>query len=252
MGSKPRILLLDIETAPHRVFAWGLRDQDVHLDQIEAVGYTLCWSAKWLGERKMHFRSIHADGRRRMLRAIYDLLREADVVVHYNGTRFDLPTLNQEFLALGWGPPEPYQQVDLLLAVRRQFRLASNKLDFVARALGLGEKMAHKGMELWRGCMDGDAGAWRTMERYNKRDVELLERLYARLLPWIPQHPNVGMWARGERPVCPNCGSKRVERRGAYHSRTRAYQRWSCRECGKWMRSRTAEKDTGPKVVGVE
>ena len=39
---EPRILLLDIETAPHRVFAWGLWGQDIYLDQIEEPGYTLC------------------------------------------------------------------------------------------------------------------------------------------------------------------------------------------------------------------
>ncbi len=41
----PKILLLDIETAPHRVYAWGLWGQDIYLDQIEAPGYTLCWAA---------------------------------------------------------------------------------------------------------------------------------------------------------------------------------------------------------------
>ncbi len=78
----PKILLLDIETAPHRVFAWGLWGQDIHLDQIEEPGYTLCWAAKWLGPgRKMMFNSVQGmfnsvqgRGRKGMLRGIYSLI----------------------------------------------------------------------------------------------------------------------------------------------------------------------------------
>ncbi|KKK58739.1 hypothetical protein LCGC14_3041410, partial [marine sediment metagenome] len=181
----PRILLLDIETAPHRVYAWGLWGQDIYIDQIEAPGYTLCWAAKWLGSKQMMFASVQSPGRKKMLRNIYSLITEADIVVHYNGTKFDMPTLNKEFVIEGWPPPSSYKQIDLLLTARRQFRLASNKLDWVARSLGLGQKMKHKGMELWRNCMAGDPASWRTMERYNKRDVVLLEKVYLALRPWV-------------------------------------------------------------------
>ncbi len=224
---EPRILLLDIETAPHRVYAWGLWGQDIYLDQIEAPGYTLCWAAKWLGRREMQFASVHRDGRKAMLKRIYRLIEEADIVVHYNGTKFDMPTLNKEFVIEGWPPPSSYKQIDLLLTARRQFRLASNKLDWVARSLGLGRKMKHKGMELWRGCMAGDPASWRIMERYNKRDVGLLEKVYLALRPWVVNHPNVALYSGEKRPACTNCGSLRVIRRGYYYAKSRRYRRFS-------------------------
>jgi hypothetical protein len=34
----PKILLLDIETAPHRVYSWGLWKQDIHIDRIIEPG----------------------------------------------------------------------------------------------------------------------------------------------------------------------------------------------------------------------
>ncbi len=246
---EPRILLLDIETAPHRVFAWGLWGQDIHLDQIEEPGYTLCWAAKWLGSKQMMFASVQSPGRKKMLRNIYSLITEADIVVHYNGTKFDMPTLNKEFVQEGWPPPSSYKQIDLLLTARRQFRLASNKLDWVVRSLGLGKKMKHKGMELWRGCMAGDPACWRIMERYNKRDTSLLEKVYLALRPWVVNHPNVALYTGEKRPACTNCGGLRVMKRGYYYAKSRRYRRFSCKDCGANMRARLSEKESAVELT---
>ena len=100
----------------------------------------------------------------------------------------------KSFLKLGWLPPRPFLEIDLLQSVRSRFRLTSNKLDFVAQFLGLGQKTKHKGMQLWKDCIDGDAAAWEVMEEYNKQDVVLLEDLYLYLLPWISNHPNLGLY----------------------------------------------------------
>ena len=54
-------LILDIETAPHRVYAWGLWDQNIYIDQIEEPGYTLCWAAKWHGKNKVMFKGLKKD-----------------------------------------------------------------------------------------------------------------------------------------------------------------------------------------------
>jgi DNA polymerase III epsilon subunit-like protein len=89
------------------------------------------------------------NGKKTMLKKIHSLLDECDAVIHYNGTRFDIPTLNKEFLEAGMPPPSPYHQIDLLKTSRKEFRFPSNKLDYVARALGLGQKTKHEGFELW-------------------------------------------------------------------------------------------------------
>jgi DNA polymerase elongation subunit (family B) len=249
-----KTLLIDIETAPNRVYTWGLFNQNVAINQIDEPGYTLCWAAKWVGNRNTMFSSIQRDGKRSMVTQAYELLNEADAVVHYNGTRFDIPTLNQEFLSQGFGPPSPVVEIDLLRTARRRFRLPSNKLSYVAAYLNVGEKISHKGMELWRECMQGDAEAWRTMEQYNKQDVVLLERVYERLLPWIPNHPNHALFVTADAPVCPNCGSTHVQKRGTYYTKTMQYQRYHCQECGTWSRGRTSvgDKETRQNtLVGV-
>lgn len=228
------MLFLDIETAPNKAYVWGLWEQNVNPSQMEASGYILCWSAKWLGNTVMHFDSVEKHDARRMLRGIHALLDKADVVVHYNGTKFDIPTLNKEFIKHGFAPPSPYKQLDLLQVCRRAFRFESNKLDYVSAALEIGRKVKHEGFELWVKCMAGDAKAWQRMGRYNRGDVILLEKLYRRLRPWIIKHPNYSAHAQGL--VCPKCGSGKVQQRGEQVAQTRTYLRYHCQSCGGWFR----------------
>jgi DNA polymerase elongation subunit (family B)/predicted RNA-binding Zn-ribbon protein involved in translation (DUF1610 family) len=233
-----KVLLLDIETAPNKVYVWGLFQQNIAINQIEEPGYTLSWSAKWLDDKEIMYSDIR-DGNEVMLGKIYDLVDEADVVVHYYGSNFDMPTLSREWVVQGWKPPAPYIQIDLCNIVKKRFKFPSNKLDYVARQLKLGHKIPHKGMELWRGCMEDDAASWRTMKSYNKQDVNLLERLYKKLLPWIANHPNRGLWNNSEKFLCPHCGSVHVEKRGYYYTKTMMYQRYRCNDCGAWSKERT-------------
>ena len=86
--------------------------------------------------------------KKKMLTGIHKLIDQADVIITYNGARFDLPILNKEFLLHEMPPPAPYKQVDLLKVARNRFRFVSNKLDFVSQALGVGKKTAHAGFQL--------------------------------------------------------------------------------------------------------
>lgn len=241
-----RILMLDIETAPHQVYAWGLWDQRIALNQIVKPGYTLCYAAKWHGEREMFFESVHKSKPATMLKRVHKLLDEADAVCHYNGTSFDIPTLIGEFMTHHMKPPAPFKQIDLLKTARKA-RIASRKLDYVSQMLGLGSKTAHKGMPLWTACMEGDASAWKIMEKYNRQDVRLLESLYDELMPWIPTHPNRN--AYDETEACPKCGGEKHQRRGYQHTATRKYARFQCVSCGTWFRSTKSTPMSIPYVA---
>lgn len=247
---KMKVLYLDIETAPTQCYTWSLWPKYISPDDITMAGYTLCWAALWEGERSVEFGSIK-DGEKEMLVRIHQLLDEADAVVHYNGTKFDVPTLNREFVRHGMAPPSHYHQIDLLKTVRKQFRFESNKLDNVCKRLGLGGKVKHKGMSLWYGVMAGNAADWKTMERYNKRDVKILRKLYKHLLPWIHNHPNVGMYVDDPKsPVCTNCGSSNVVKKGTqYNTKAASYDRFKCNTCGTPMRGRKQNNRTSENVL---
>lgn len=238
-----KILLLDIETAPHLAHVWGLWQQNVGLPQLLESGYTLCWGAKWLGEKEVFFGSVR-QGPERMTRDIHKLMSEADAIVHYNGNKFDIPTLNKDFLLQGLSPPSPAKQIDLLQVVKRRFRFPSNKLAYVSEALGIGSKVSHEGHELWIKCMAGDDAAWRSMLTYNVQDVRLLESLYHKLLPWIKGHPNHGLHNPDNSEVCPKCGSENFQRRGFEYTSTCTYRRFQCCSCRGWFRGAT---NVGPR-----
>jgi len=231
-----KLLLLDIESSPITAHVWGLWQQNVQLNQIRDTGGVLCWSAKWFGDKEIHTGSLFVDGKKKMLKKVHELLDEADGVIHFNGKRFDIPVLYKEFLLAGMPPPSPFKHVDLLLVARSQFKFPSNKLAFLAQQLGIGEKTHHKGHELWVEVMQDNPKAWATMLKYNRQDVRLTEALYKKLLPWIRQHPNHGIYS-SQGHCCPNCGSTRMQARGNAVTLVNSYKRFQCQECGTWSRS---------------
>lgn len=246
-----KILLLDIETAPNLAYVWGMWQQNISMDKIVANGHTLCWAAKWHGQKEMMFSSVHEDTPKQMLRKIHRLLDESDAVVHYNGSSFDIPTLNKEFLTHGMTPPAPYKQIDLLTVVRDRFRFPINKLDYVVQQLGLGKKVRHPGFQMWVDCMGGDEKAWKKMEKYNRGDVVILERLYEKLKPWVRNHPNVGAFDPSDIEKCPACGGKHLQRRGTAVTCDVKYQRYQCLDCGAWSRGKKAVAKSRVTLKGI-
>lgn len=244
-----KTLLIDIETTPNLAHVWGLWDQNVGLNQLLVPTEMLCFAAKWLDEPRMFFgRQRALDGDKEdMLALVHSLLDEADVVMHFNGRRFDVPHLNREFVQRGMVPPSPYHQIDLLSAVRKQFKFPSNKLEYVLKALGLQGKLKHEGHELWIRCMAWDDKAWRKMAAYNKRDVRALEDLYYRIQPWVPNHPNAGLYVDDPEAHqrCPGCGSVNLTMQGHRYTSIGKYQRFQCSDCFKWSSS-------GKRVAGTD
>lgn len=236
-----RTLLLDIETAPNIAHVWGLWQQNVAINQLVDSGYVLCWAAKWLGDSGVMFDSIHKSKPKAMLKRVHGLLSECDVVVHYNGKSFDIPTLNKEFILHKMTPPAPYKQIDLCQVAKSTFRFPSNKLAYIAKVLGISEKKTTRGHELWVGCMNNDPECWKEMEEYNRADVVSLEGVYERMRPWVRSHPNHGLYDEPGLPVCPSCGSGRIQRRGYARTTVNKFARYCCMDCGSWSREAITE-----------
>jgi hypothetical protein len=240
-----KILTLDIETRPNLAWVWGIWQQNVGINQIEESVEVICFAAKWHGEHKIHYRSVYHDGKEDMLQDLWGFLNNADAVVHYNGAKFDIPHINREFLLAGMDPPAPYKQIDLLKTMKKQFRFPSNKLEYIAQSLGIGEKLKHEGFELWRRCMSGEDSAWKLMRQYNINDVALTELLYERIKPWLVNAPSFAAYR--QEGVCPGCGSSELQSRGFAYTQQSKFQRYVCRDCGKWSRSTEAVKDVDGK-----
>jgi uncharacterized protein YprB with RNaseH-like and TPR domain len=186
-----KILMLDIETTPMQVYTWGLWDQNIGINQIIKHTEMMCFGAKWLGQKKVTFKSVHHDGKQNMIETLHEMMDQADVLIGWNSAAFDHKHIRREFLEAGLEPPSATKDLDLMTVVKANFLFPSNKLDYVAQKLGVGAKVKHSGFELWIDCMDGKESAWREMRKYQIQDVELLDKLYEVLLPWLPGKSSV-------------------------------------------------------------
>lgn len=228
-----KTLAIDIETSPNAAHVWDLWNQNIGINQLRESTRVICAATQFEGE-PVEFFSEWDDGTDEMLLGIWARLDAADVIVHYNGQRFDVPHLNREFLQADFYPPSPYKQVDLYREVKKTFSFPSYKLAYVADALGIGQKVKHEGHELWIKVLAGDADARKRMQVYNEQDTKLLLPLYHHIRPWIPS-PSYGAMTGDD--VCPACGSADLQREGHAYTSTGKYQRYVCGECGKWSRS---------------
>jgi hypothetical protein len=118
----------------------------------------------------------------------------------------------------------------------------------VSTALGYEGKEDHEGHALWTKVLAGDKAAQRKMRRYNMRDVECLEELYDRLLPWMPNPPSHAVDSP-EGSVCPFCGSGQYQRRGFASTAQGRYQRYQCQSCSGWFRD--VKRESGANVRPV-
>lgn len=185
----------------------------------------------------------------KLVRHLWRLLDECKILVAHNLLAFDEKKVNARFLYYDLPPPSPYKTVDTLKAVRRVSANTSNKLDDLGNLYGIGRKVKHQGIDLWLACMAGDRAAWKKMAKYNKQDVLLLEKLYKRILPWIPNHPPMGMLTPNT--ACPRCGSSKGFHKGGLHlNKTTEYQVWRCKSCRGQARTTLNLRETKP-LVGI-
>lgn len=242
----PRILVLDIETAPALAFIWRLFKENVGVNQLAANSEMMSYAAKWLGEDAVIYDDARHDiNDARIVEGLSKLLEEADFVVAHNGRKFDLRQIRGRAVLLGIKPFPPVKVIDTFEIAKKEFGFLSNSLAFLTKAFGVEEKLAHKkfpGFELWAECIKGNMEAWEEMRIYNIGDIISLEQVYLKMRGWATDHPNVAVFMEAtEKAICPKCGSDHLQKRGFHRTNVSTYQRFSCNDCGGWSRSRFSE-----------
>jgi len=246
LKSNPKILILDIETAPVLAYVWRTYKANVSHDQISTDWYILSFAAKWLHDDAVMY---HDQSRKKdieddaaLMARLHKLLDAADIVVAHNGKQFDVRKIRARFILNGLPPPSPFKVVDTLIEARKAFAFTSNRLVALTDTLCPEQKKddhkAFPGFELWAECLKGNRRAWQAMKTYNQQDVRALEALYLKLRPWMEGHPNVAAYTDPDTVSCPKCGSLHLKKRGHAYTQTNKYQRYRCEDCGGWARGR--------------
>jgi len=239
---EPKILYYDIETSPNLSYTWGKWEQNVI--EFEREWYMISFAYRWnngkthacaLPDYKTYKKDPHND--KELVRKLWELFDEADIIVAHNGDAFDIKKSNSRFLFHGLTPPSSYKTIDTLKVAKKYFKLNSNKLDDLGNLLGVGRKIDTGGFELWLGCLRGDKKSWYKMVKYNKQDVDLLCNVYQKLRGWMNNHPNVNLYDEKD-GRCPICGGEHLQKRGYGYSKSGRHQRHQCTDCGGWSKGK--------------
>jgi DNA polymerase elongation subunit (family B) len=250
-----KILLLDIETSPKKGYFWRVWKENIPPIMLQQDTRIISFAAKFFDRDKIFYQDIQGainnKGEKLLLKYLWVLWNQSDVIVAHNGRAFDIPTVLTRFVSYGFKPPKPPRYYDTFLEAKKHFNFTYNRLEHLAIALGCKvKKYKHRkfpGDELWVECLKNNPEAWKEMREYNTQDVIVLEQVYKKLRPWSDSHPNIALM--NDRPGCPVCGSQKVQRRGVQVNKTLKKARFQCQDCGHWFSDPLSAKDKNGKVL---
>ena len=94
----------------------------------------------------------HSD--KKLLEEFVKVVEIADELVAHNGDNYDIKWLRTRCAFHGIKFPDKIPSYDTLKKARKQFRLNSNKLDYMAKFFGVGQKLETGGFQLWLDVLD--------------------------------------------------------------------------------------------------
>lgn len=241
---KREILTIDIERLPGTAYAFDPKTRYIPAQNWVTRPRTVCYAFRWYGQKRINY---HAEWSHDLAQQSWDLYDRADIVITYNGIRFDNKHLKSLWFEAGLPMPRPWKDVDLF-AVVKQFGWEFKSLDDVTRRLGRPGKVHKYDIEETQAACDGDKAARKALREYNAGDVELTEWLYDRLRGWMPNHPHLG--AFGDEKRCNQCGSEDLTNVGTtYKAVMLEYGLYRCSDCGGLSRAGWVARDASTRGV---
>lgn len=246
MANKPKILAWDLETSFNILASFRLFDRaglSIPHGNILQERNIICASWSLIGESQVYSACVapeKPDDDKFVVELLHDVLSNVDAIVHHYGDRFDLPYFNARAIKHGLKPIPPIIQIDTKAIAKSKFLFNSNRLDYLGQFLGLGKKIKTDG-DLWLGCLRGDKKALAKMVKYNRQDVRLLKRVFAKLRPYVPTKVNQQLF--GNPDACPSCGSRKTQKRGYDYTGKTKFQRHQCTSCGNWFRGKRVKAE---------
>lgn len=240
-----RRLFFDLETSPNTVFSWRIgRKIDLTPDNIIDERSIICACYKWEGEKKVHSIQWSKGDDKALVKELASVLNSADQVVGHNGDRYDIPWVKTRAIFHGVEVMPKYVSIDTLKLSRGGFSFNSNKLDYIARFLGLKGKIS-TGYDLWKKIvLFNDKKSMNKMVKYCKNDVVLLEQVFKKLQPYTASRVHVGVFLGKDKCSCPECASSNVQSRGYMVSASGGKKRrLQCTDCAKWFSVSMTKKD---------
>lgn len=197
-------------TQPAKILLFDLECTSLKADfgSIIAIGW------KWLGDDEpvtVWTGSPRSD--RTLVKRFLKVWNQADIMVAYNGVRFDRPYLYTKLLEHGLEIPPNTPMVDPYFAARSNTSLSRKSLEVVARFLDLDVQKTPVSGRIWKAATHGSPAERREalvyIAEHCRLDVLVLEQVYLAFRPLMRAHPRVGTPAQ-----CRHCGHDHLIRRG--------------------------------------
>lgn len=237
-------LFFDLETSFNIVASWNI-GYDINIDHNSIIREraVICVCYKWQHEDVVHYLKWDNGDDKEMLKKFIAIINTADECIAHNGDRYDIKWLRTRCLYHGIPAFPQYSTVDTLKLSRSGFNFNSNKLDYIAKFLGVGSKIKTRGFDMWKEIiLDNNPESMKEMVHYCKGDVLILEKVFHKLNPYSKHKIHVGVLKGGKKCDCPECASSKVQRRGFMVLASGAKKiRLQCQECGKYFS--VAEKE---------
>jgi uncharacterized protein YprB with RNaseH-like and TPR domain len=174
---------------------WILNNKKIVMFDLETFdlaadfGLIMVGCIKERGGETLTFQAHGDRDEREVVVAIRDALEDADYVVTYYGTKFDIPYLNTRLLLNGERPLHQIQHVDVYYTARFKLKLNRNRLQNLEEAFfgdeeGEGLKTRIK-PGIWRRALQGSQDDLDYIIEHCQNDVILLEKVFDKLKGFI-------------------------------------------------------------------
>lgn len=231
----PKILFVDIETLPNQAYTWGIYQENINLNAITRHKCIATIAYKWLGETEVYCiaaKTPYVD--EDVLERFALIWNQAEWVVGHNSIKFDTPMIRARNDFNGLPPLKNVSEEDTLRMARSTYGRSfnSNKLDHLAAQLGLELSKLDTNMQLWLDFIDGCQDARNHMIAYNKRDVEITERLFM-YMQKRAKNPKINLALYMDDNVlrCKRCGSDDIEHYGFVYTAQAYKHQFKCNSC---------------------
>lgn len=244
----PDIYFVDIETSPWFAYCYGTIWEPI---VAKLVKYTqiLSISVRKYGENKtIHLAQNQFKGYvpgkindKRLLieisKVINKIAQGGGFMVAHNGDNFDWKIIQERVVFHRLTPLPEIATLDTKKLIKGISKLPSNKLTHTSVFLGNGTKLKHEGMDLFIGCMEGNPESWKTNEKYNNKDVDIMYNDFEDLMPYVKLPATFSRINADEKHEinCSNiiCLSTNVRKNGLKRALSGWKQIYQCKDCGK-------------------
>ena len=190
----PRTLIWDLESSLLEGYFFRIWQENIPMRRIKKQAHLLSASFAYNDEPVQGYRltpeQVKTGDDFDVVCKVVEAVNNCDLMVTFNGKRFDVKLLNTRALFWGLPPVKAPKHIDLFEQSKRVFKFPSNSMQNVSMYLGENGKLETSGSNLWERCAEWEnyeecEKALIEMVTYGNQDIEATRDLYKRFQGWM-------------------------------------------------------------------